>query len=97
MTIILLNEGSIQDLSPLRIEGTVEKDHFHSIVERGHTHDLLLIMGAQGVVVRVQQRAQVRAGVQVRTEMEGNQPGVGPLVSEHGERLALDIICRILS
>lgn len=78
------------DLSPLRVEGTVEKDHIHSIIERGHTHVPHLIMGAQGAVVRVQQRAQSGAGVRVWIEMKGNQPEVGPPVSEHGIRLVLD-------
>lgn len=78
------------DLSPLRVEGTVEKDHIHSIIERGHSHVPHLIMGAQGAVVRVQQRAQAGAGVRVWIEMKGNQPEVGPPVSEHGIRLVLD-------
>jgi hypothetical protein len=53
VTIIpLLNEGNIQDLYLLRIEGTVEKDH--SIAERGHTHALHPKMGTREAVVRVQ-------------------------------------------
>jgi len=72
------------DLPPLRIESTVEKDHIRSIVGRGHTHAVHLIMGARGVVVRVLQRVQVGAEVQVRTVMLGNQPVVGPPVSEKG-------------
>jgi hypothetical protein len=49
---LLLNEGNIQDLYLLRIEGTVEKDH--SIAERGHTHALHRKMGTREAVVRVQ-------------------------------------------
>lgn len=87
VTIIpLLNEGIILDLSPLRTEDTVEKDHIRRRVGRGHTHALQLIMGARGVVVTVLQRVQVEAEVQVRTMMLRNQPVVGPPVSEKGEK-----------
>lgn len=79
VTIIpLLNERSILDLPPLRIESSVEKDHIRSIVGRGHTHAVHLIMGARGVL----QRLQFGAEVQVRTVMLGNEPVIGPPVSE---------------
>ncbi|KAJ1397187.1 Nucleotide-binding alpha-beta plait domain containing protein [Sesbania bispinosa] len=85
---LLPNEGNIQDLSHLRKEGTVEKDHIHIIAEKGHTHALCPIMGAQEAVVRVQQRAQARAEVQLQTVMMlGNQAVVGPPVSENGRDL----------
>jgi len=66
------------DLPPLRIESSVEKDHIRSIVGRGHTHAVHLIMGARGVL----QRLQFGAEVQVRTVMLGNEPVIGPPVSE---------------
>lgn len=85
------------DLCHLRVEGTVEKDHIHSIVERGHTRGLHRITGAQGAAVRVQQRAQAGAEVRVQTVMLGNQHVGGPPVSENGKRLMLEYVrCWIL-
>lgn len=68
----------------LRIGGKVEKDH--TTAERGHTHALHPTMGMQEAVVRVQRKVQSWAEVQVQTVMPGNQPAVGPPVSDNGRK-----------
>ena len=75
---LLLKEGNIQDLPRLKVEGTVEKDHIHIIVERGHPRVLHPITVAQGAEVRVRQRAQPIAEVQPQTVMLGNWQRAGP-------------------
>lgn len=66
---LLLKKENIQDLHHLVVEDTVEKDRIHSTAERGHTHTPHPIMGMLEAVVRVQQKAQAGAEVQLLTVM----------------------------